>query len=386
MARRFLRVLGALLLLLPPGAGGVEWTGYAKHFLLVSDRPGSGEPVSGLATTRVRLAVRWEPLEAIRAELAYGLIPQVGGGGLSQLFAGGGLAYRIGDLSEALYPSEEQRGGLVVRQNLDRLNVALRVGIVDLRLGRQPVAFGSARTVNPTDVLAPFVVWALDKEERIGVDAVRARVSLGNFSELDGGAVFGEGISLQKGAAFLRTQTQALGADVSALALWFQGHRLIGLDVARSLGGASLWLEAAGYRPEEGDPFLRASLGGDYYLPSGVYGAAEYHYNGVGTTRREAYGEVRQRPIVNAAQISLVGKHYLSLSLAYSPAPLWNLSGGLIGNLSDRSALLMPRVEYNPQPDLYWELGALWGLRLLEAPAEFDERSRAVFTAMRFYF
>jgi hypothetical protein len=64
------------------------------------------------------------------------------------------------------------------------LLLTIKIGAADIFIDRQAVAWGSGRLFNPTDVVTPYAFNELDKEERLGVDAVRVRVTLcrmGNF-------------------------------------------------------------------------------------------------------------------------------------------------------------------------------------------------------------
>ncbi len=103
------------------------------------------------------------------------------------------FGYRVTDFDSRLYPCEnDTAGSFAIFQNLDRLYLGLKADDFDLYIGRQAIAWGSARVINPTDVLVPYKFEELDTEERIGVDALRVRIPLGSLSEFDAGAVFGE--------------------------------------------------------------------------------------------------------------------------------------------------------------------------------------------------
>ena len=56
--------------------------------------------------------------------------------------------------------------------------------------GRQVIALGSSKTVNPLDVLAPFSLTEVNTEERNGVDALRFRKPFGALGTIDIAAVF----------------------------------------------------------------------------------------------------------------------------------------------------------------------------------------------------
>ena len=143
--------------------------------------------------------------------------------------------------------------------------------------------------MNPTDVVTPFTYNQLDTEDRIGVDAVRVRIPIGAMGEWDTGYIFGEGFDSEKSALFLRSQLNAVETDFSILLVGFQKHLLAGLDIARGIGGAGFWLEAAyvfvesfGQDSDTANNYLRVSTGLDYSFGEKTYGFIEYHFNGVG--------------------------------------------------------------------------------------------------------
>jgi len=79
-----------------------------------------------------------------------------------------------------------------VLQNLDRLYATVAAPHFDLYVGRQAIAWGSARAVNPTDIIAPFLYTEIDTEDRVGVDAARLRIPAGALGEIDAAYVGGE--------------------------------------------------------------------------------------------------------------------------------------------------------------------------------------------------
>jgi len=116
-------------------------------------------------------------------------------------------------------------------------------------VGRQAIAWGNARIINPTDIIAPFSFNELDTEERRGVDAVRVRIPLGMMDELDLGVVAGRDFNRDRSAFFIRGKTYLLKTDLSLLMTGFRKHLMIGFDLSRSVGGAGIWLEAAHVSP-----------------------------------------------------------------------------------------------------------------------------------------
>ncbi len=384
---RCLSALVVLLLLiltyiLPPVADAAELriSGYIKNFNIALDMPPvegmEDQAASGVFSNRFRTRIFWQPLGNMSLDVAYELMPRVMGEDatsamviLKPMTQGG---YRIYDLEPNLYPSTgEAKGSFSLVQNLDRLKVTLCFGFGDIYLGRQPIAFGSARAVNPTDVLAPFAYQELDKEERYGVDGLRLRVPLGMMSELDVGAVFGDEFHIKRSAGFVRLKGYAWQTDLCLIATAFKENLLLGLDVARAIGGAGTWIEAAYTMPNalkndntdnQSEEYWRASTGVDYNLADGLYGFLEYHYSGAGSEQPADYLNNAETVAHSEGGVYLLGRHYLVPGLMYQVTSLLILLPQVLFNIEDGSCLASARLEYNIKSDVYLEAGAFVGL------------------------
>jgi hypothetical protein len=360
----------------------LSFSGYFKNFSFLLMPPAAAlgastvdQPNMGAVNNRLRIALTFRPSSWLSFDGAYDLSPRIQD---ARLFDGGFLypgsnlaAYRLADIRDRLCPgpdSAPESFGLF--QNLDRFAVTIKTGAADIILGRQAIAWGSARIVNPTDIFAPFAFNELDKEERTGVDALRVRVPLGAMDELDMGVVAGDGFKTGTSAFYIRGKLRAFKTDVSAMATAFRRHLLLGLDLARSIGGAGAWLEAAYVVPSAfvrngtaGDPnYFRASAGVDYNFSAKTYGFAEYHFNSSGRSEPEAYLlSIATTPYRDGA-VYLLGRHYLSVGSTYQVTPLLPLTGLVIANLGDLSIILAPSLEYNIAQNIYVAGGAYIGI------------------------
>ena len=376
----------AVSLLLAPatgrGEGEVSFRGYVKNFAILLSPPAplwegerTDEPDLGAVMTRLRLGLTLRPSDRFSFSCEYDISPRLQS---THLFSEGAFpagpdatGYRLMDLRDRIVPGPNGTPtSFAVYQNLDRFSVTIKTRAADIVVGRQAVAWGSARVVNPTDVLAPFAFNELDKEERTGVDAIRVRVPLGPMDELDIGAVAGHrGFHAATSAFYLRGKTQAFDTDVSAVAMAFRRNLLLGLDLARSVGGAGAWLEAAYVVPqafagsEEKEPrYFRASAGLDYNFGPKTYGFVEYHFSSAGAKEPGSYLGLAGAMPFRAGAVYLLGRHYLSLGGTYQITPLLPFTGLVIANLGDLSFVLAPSLELNLSQDVYLAGGAYLGL------------------------
>lgn len=365
----------------------VSVTGYYKLFFTGFKMPeikgvdaAGGEAPIGSVNNRVRLKLTLAPADWLTVHAAYDISPRIQD---PLLFEGDifysaidPLGYRLDDFSPRLYPRAGRNvSSFGVFHNLDRLYVKIKTSTADIFIGRQAIAWGSARFVNPTDIVAPFTFNELDTEERRGVDAVRVRVPLGMMSELDAGYIFGRDGKFENSAFYLRGKTYLLKTDVSLLLMGFRENFMVGLDIARSIGGAGFWCEAAYVNPgllekegetdpyaEEEKDYFRASVGLDYNFSGDFYSFFEYHFNSAGAGDPEDYGWLLTETPFTEGSVYLMGRHYLNLGVTYQVTPLVPFTGTLIFNVDDGSLIFSPMVEYNIKEDIYIAAGAYVGM------------------------
>lgn len=419
----FLLLITAVWLTPAAARMNLSLNGYYKSFFIAFELPdylqsqgiqeASDTPPLGAVNNRVRLKMSARFSKWLSLHAAYDVSPTVQD---PRLFRQDILmvfpepaSYRFDDFFERLYPrSGKDVGSFAIFHNLDRFYFTLKTGFADIFIGRQAIAWGSARVINPTDVIAPFAFNELDTEERRGVDALRVRLPLGMMDELDFGFVAGQDFAWKKSAFFARGKVYILKTDLSLLLLGFRQHLLLGFDMTRAIGGAGFWLETAYVVPEffkkedeklDRDNYFRASIGLDYNFGGKTYGFAEYHFNAAGRQKPEDYLENFNSPAYQDGAVYLMGKHYLNVGITYQIHPLIPFTGLIIWNLSDGSLVLSPTAEYNIAENIYLMLGAYIGLgkkpeQVLSAFAlpetrlqsEFGAYPGMFFTAFRIYF
>jgi len=218
------------------------------------------------------------------------------------------------------------------------------------------------------------------------------------MGEIDAGYLFGDDFKFEQSAMFVRTKVYAARTDLSLLLLRFRQNLLVGLDMARSIGGAGVWAEAAhvfvdAFADSSGDhrDYFRGSLGGDYALGEKTYGYVEYHFNQVGRDRADEYVSNIFHPAFTEGSVYLVGRHYLAPGVSYQVTPLLTAGLNVLANLSDASALLSPTVEYNVAENIYLAGGAFVGLgegpeSVFKYRTEFGSYPDIFYTSFRVYF
>ncbi len=362
-------------------AGGSEFSGYYKNFnVLMHQRealqPQGGPDLLGLSVNRVRLQGEHAFSADMSLHAAYSLATHIRDDAFveSQVFLTGPSPrqYRARDFANRLYPENTSRGSFGLYHNLDRAYLSWALPFADLYLGRQVIAWGSARVINPTDIIAPYTFEELDTEERVGVDALRVRIPFGFMSELDLGYVAGEDFALNRSALYLRGKTYLAQTDVSLLLMYFREHLMAGVDLARAIGGAGAWLETAyvlaepferSFLGSTGNDYFRGTAGVDYSLSDRMYGFVEVHYSTAGVERyQDYYFNIIQHPAYSDGSTYLLGQKYVMPGFSFQITPLITLNTQVVYNVDDRSTFLGPTLEYNIAQNIYLGGGAFLGI------------------------
>ena len=102
----------------------------------------------------------------------------------------------------------------------------------------------------------------------------------------------GEDFKFDQSAFFARGKVYVAQTDLTLMAVGFRENLMLGVDVARSIGGAGAWMEAAHVfadalnddSPDARD-YFRGSIGCDYSFENNTYVFVEYHFNQAGGDR-----------------------------------------------------------------------------------------------------
>lgn len=378
--------------------------GYYKNFFTTFNSPSTSEPMMGAVVNRLRFNLSHTPTDSLSLAFAYDFTPRVQDPSLftESPFAIGiaSSRYRLIDFDSRIYPGKDDLIGSVgIYHNLDRASVQFSTDFADISIGRDAIAWGSARIINPTDIVAPYTYEQLDTEDRVGVDAVRIRIPVGILGEVDTGYILGADFNFDKSAIFLRTQLNAVETDFSILLLEFQKNLLLGLDIARGIGGAGFWLETAYVfsepfdEPNTSENYLRASVGLDYSFGGETYTFIEYHFNGAGTNKPENFLENLDQPAYVRGGVYLLGLHYIAPGFTHQLTPLISFSGQLLFNLSDPSAWIAPQIAYNIAENVHLSVGGFISIGkrpenkdLPQFQSEFGTYPNLFFTSFSVYF
>jgi hypothetical protein len=236
---------------------------------------------------------------------------------------------------------------------IDRLYLTQRFGAGDFVLGRQRIAWGSGRIWNPTDLFNPINPANVAKIEKDGVDALSAKLHIGDFTDVHAVINPRRNASANFGARF---RGNAGEYDFCALGGRFDDRLVAGADVTGNFF-------TAGIRGEgivSADPhrlrsnFARFIIGLDYQFTPELYALVEYQHNGEGKADRNAYELDR----LIGGEILTLGRQYFAISANFLVHPLVSASALATANLADGSTFMNLTVSWSVTDDLSLALGA----------------------------
>jgi hypothetical protein len=270
---------------------------------------------------------------------------------------------------------------------VERLYVDVYLPVVDVRIGRQALFWGSAMMINPTDPFPEFLL-AEPWRQRAGTNAIRSTFALDERADLALVVATNDTFNKIRGAGRFRLTMD--WADLALVAAYRQDDHdgLIGLDLRGELG-VGWWFEGALHIDDAITEEF--AVGIDYSFPvlDGLIVMAQYYRNGYGAGPKDEPVPLTSRLATElpdelvdlfAAQAPtdgeaeepevftplLGGRDYLLITINQIFAPEVSASVVALQNLSDGTGFLLPAVTVSPTDWLQLALNAqipyrLWG-------------------------
>jgi hypothetical protein len=329
-------------------ADGLVLTGSVKSLLLQSRSASTGESYE-LSLSRLRIEVKGDLAPGLALDLQYD----------NELLFGSILDtadFRATkDIAAPQYWRADanllERGDVYGRHRLYRAAVTLTRGNVDLKLGRQRIAWGTGRFWSPLDILNPISPLALERDERLGVDAALLEAKLGPLSRAS--LVYAPAPDRGPASRALQWHGNAAEVDVSLVAGRLRGLGIVGMDVASQIGDVGVRAEAARLSPEGGPDFNRWMAGADYAVGAGLTMSAELYYNGAGSRSTAGYDFAGLR----AGHVASLATRYAGLFASYEITPLLKWVNYALLNIDDISSGIDSRLIWSWRPNLELTLG-----------------------------
>lgn len=153
----------------------------------------------------------------------------------------------------------------------DRLSLSYETEKFIFTIGRQRIPWGKARLFSPLDIFNPYNPFAIEKEEKQGVNSLRFQYYFSGFSWIEGVFARRGGKNYFGSALFFSTGSIDTNFVVASLPKEF----LIGGAFEGSSGRVVIRGEFA-LRKNSNSVLKDISFGGDYQLSSKIYLIGEY--------------------------------------------------------------------------------------------------------------
>ena len=342
--------------------------GHLKLFTVTSV-PKEGDPLgeeaSGQAVSDLRLKLNWRPIRSLRVELHPQLTLTHAGSALSGLQTG----VQEG-LPEALPLSADliDEDAVQARARADRASVRLDQGPLRVTAGRQAVSFGKGRIFTPLDLVAAFRPTTLDTSYKPGVDALRLDLFQGVSGQVTLlGAYLGDW-ELDQSALVAHGKGSLGDWELEGFVGGLYGDLVLGTSAFYNAGAVGLYGDLNVTLPED-DSFIRALVGVQFKPSESTHLNAEVYIQTLGASEPDDYLLQYASPRFARGEVWLAGELYGAVAGQLELTPLVSLSGALIVNPLDTSALIMPSLVWSVSDNATANLGALVGLGRASAPA-----------------
>ena len=314
-----------------------------------------------LGILRLKLDSRWRAGSRDRFRLeVHGVAQAVsppGSGSLTSVATG--ATRRFFDLESDSFGGADVAGAT----EIDRLNLRWDRPGFRMVAGRQAITWGVNYFWPVLDLFAPFAPQRIDRAYKPGVDALRFTVPVGDFSEV-------EVIAASQGArtpddlsfASLGRFHSELGEGASSLDFGYMVggfHRdfVLGGFFSADVCGTGLRGEVSwtspGCAPRSAHPvfgcgdFWRSTVGVDRLLTPTLTLIAEASWNGFGAGDPADYARLADADRFRRGEVVSLGRRHAALSLAWQAHPLLTVSGAVLFNREDSSALFQPGLAWS---------------------------------------
>lgn len=337
------------MLLAAPVRADMEWSGYYKNILLESTTLFPQAESYTLDLNRLRLQLRGDLTEKINFNIEYD----------NEILLGNYLDTQQFQLQKQQSTSNYfdleddyiDTSDAYARHSLYRAYVTITLADVDLRIGRQRIAWGTALLWNPMDILNPLNPVQLERAERPGVDAILLDWNTQALSRLS--LVAAKHNAGDTSSEAIRWRTNFKGVDISAMAGNFREDKVLGLDFAGQIKQVGIRGELTRSKTELDGEYNRVVVGADYTFANTLSLSLEYYYNGQGATEISNYQISRWL----LGDLQSLARHYLGGFLAYDITPLLRWENILIVNLVDDSYFLFPSLTYSLTENITGSVG-----------------------------
>ncbi len=263
---------------------------------------------------------------------------------------------------------------------LDRLNLLWSYGDLEIKLGRQRIAWGTCLVWNPTDLFNASNILDFDYPEKPGSDAIRVQYYLDALSSVE--IAVSPGRTKEDVIYAARYLTNFWNYDFSILAGWQKETLRLGGSWAGEIFDGGFWGEVIYSNPDidtnlpidatvastlppgflprmiVDNPYWTFVLSYDYTFANSFYIHTEWLYNELGMTKNSG---IRRMETLITGELS-PSRHSIFQEFAYNITPLIRGDIFFIFNPTDKSWIAAPSLN--------WSVATNWELYFLAFPSK----------------
>lgn len=241
------------------------------------------------------------------------------------------------DLS--LMPIDEQY--VQWRTRVHRLSYRLTEEDFDFSVGRQRIAWGTARIWSPGDLFNQVSPTAIEVGEIPGADSVHLAIRTDDDTQFElAGSIGTDSEDTRWG---VKAKRSISSYDVSLLVGQTGEQKVLGFDFTGYLGDAGLRGEAVWFSDDYRD-YIQAVMSYEYVFPNSVSLLVEYLYNG---GNLENFSLSNLQSYEKYSSITTVNKHFIGIRSGGQIDQLLSAGVVCILDLEGESSFLYPNLVYN---------------------------------------
>ncbi len=209
-------------------------------------------------------------------------------------------------------------------------------------IGKQSIDWGKMRFYSPLDVFNTLSPIDLDKDNRLGIDALNFNFSPEAFSGMN--MVLAPGENYEKTSLGLNLTKKVSTYDLALIFASIKKDEVLGLSFDGYLKDMGLRGEISQTRQDSHKDFLRISLGADYNFTDKIYALLEHFFNGGHDDNDLSALTTSYRAL---QKILSLKKHLTSFFLKITLTPLIQLNHSVIYDWDGKSTVYNPEMRYN---------------------------------------
>ncbi len=245
-------------------------------------------------------------------------------------------------------------------------------------IGKQAIDWSRMRLYHPFDIFTAVSPLDIEKDEKLGTDALNIELFPEYFSSLNfiyiphkNSAGSGFGIKLNR---------KVHDYDLSFFASEYKKDEVIGFGFDGYLGQAGFRGELTSTHTDKKRNFARIALGMDHNFTPKLYAVAEYFYNGGAEKDTDRF--------LNSYNFSRkamsMKKHILGLGAEYEFSGVIKFANYLFYDFEGKSTFYNPELRYSLTSNLDFSCGiqSFWGSK----KSEFGSYNPLYYAQLKYYF